>query len=248
MDALTDLLSYTARILPGLALIAACLLLARGRTDPLLPIGLLVLGFVLIRDTMTPTGLWRLGTAGYGVWLRLSDDAVVLTVFGVLTLALTAAVLVWAPRLRALVVWGRPSAVTLAVGAGGGVLAAAPVLALTAPVPLAERGGAVALGLLPFLLWFSMAGNLAEEVLFRGLLQGRLERDVSPLRAALLSAAVFAACHVFLATTVTDIGWPLLAFTLYEGLICALLRMRHGVVPAALAHGTAVFLLAAGLR
>ncbi|MFW5418061.1 hypothetical protein J0910_15725 [Nocardiopsis sp. CNT-189] len=45
----------------------------------------------------------------------------------------------------------------------------------------------------------------------------------------------------------TDAGPPLLLFTLYVGLICALLRMRRGVVPAAVAHGPAIFLIGAGL-
>lgn len=58
---------------------------------------------------------------------------------------------------------------------------------------------------------------------------------------------LFAACHAFLATTVTDVGWPLLAFTLWEGLICAFLRLRWGVIPAAIAHGLAIFLLSSGL-
>jgi membrane protease YdiL (CAAX protease family) len=130
---------------------------------------------------------------------------------------------------------------------GGGVLAAAPTLLLSLATPLSARGGAVAVTLLPVLLLFSLAGNLAEEVLFRGFLQGRLERDAGPVRAAVLSAVLFAACHAFLASTVTDVGWPLPAFTLYEGLICAFLRLRGGVIPAALAHGTAIFLLASGL-
>jgi hypothetical protein len=46
---------------------------------------------------------------------------------------------------------------------------------------------------------------------------------------------------------VTDVGWPLLLFTLYEGLICAFLRMYRGVIPAACAHGVAIFLLGSGL-
>ncbi|PSK89381.1 hypothetical protein CLV63_12617 [Murinocardiopsis flavida] len=248
MDAVSELLAYSLRVMPGLALIAGCALLSRGVRDPLLPIGLLVLGFILIRDAMTPAGLWHLGRAGAaGVWLRLSDDPAVLTAFGALTLVLTLGVLRLAPGLAALVVWGRPTPATLALGVGGGALAAAPVLAMALPVPLDERGGVVAAGLLPFLLFFALAGNLAEEVMFRGFVQGRLEQDLTPARAALLSAALFAACHAFLASTITDVGWPLLAFTLYEGLICAFLRMRRGVLPAALAHGTAIFLLAAGL-
>ena len=33
-------------------------------------------------------------------------------------------------------------------------------------------------------------------------------------------------------------------FTLIEGLACALVRMRYGVLPATVAHGTAILLIA----
>ena len=102
-------------------------------------------------------------------------------------------------------------------------------------------------GLLAALLFLALAGNFAEEVLFRGLLQGRLERTAGPVRAAALSALLFAACHVFLATTVTDVGLPLLAFTLYEGAVCALVRMRRGVCSRGPDHGLGIFLIASGV-
>ena len=97
------------------------------------------------------------------------------------------------------------------------------------------------------ILFFCLAGNLFEEVLFRGLLQTRLAQAMSPVRAALLSGLLFAACHSFLASTVTDLGWPLLVFTAWEGLICAFLRLRHGLTPAVLTHGLAIAALATAL-
>lgn len=240
------LADFGARVAPGLLLVVGCLVLAR-RVDPLLRVAVLILGFVLIRDAMTPVGLWRLGADGGALWLRFVDDAVLLVLLGVVVLAATAAVLGTDRRLRGLVRWGPVGAAPVAVGVGGGVLAAAPLLAAGAGTPLEQRGGDVALAVLPALLFFALAGNLAEEVLFRGLLQGRLEQDLDPVRAAWLSGTLFAACHAFLASTVTDVGWPLLLFTLYEGLICAFLRVRYGVVSAALAHGLAIFLLSSAL-
>ncbi|MGP3931932.1 CPBP family glutamic-type intramembrane protease [Nonomuraea sp. KM88] len=244
---LPDLLAYGLRILPGMVLLGACFTLAGAGRDPLLRILILIFGFVLIRDAMTPLGFWRLGAVGGVPWLRFTDQAGILLLFGLGTAALTAAVLGLDSGLRSLVRWGRFTPVTLVRGIGGGVLAAAPVLLLSLPTPLSARGGAVAVSLLPVLLLFSLAGNLAEEVLFRGFLQGRLEQHAGRIRAASLSALLFAACHAFLASTVTDVGWPLLVFTLYEGLICAFLRLRSGVIAAALAHGSAIFLLAAAL-
>jgi hypothetical protein len=119
---------------------------------------------------------------------------------------------------------------------------------LYSQTPAAARGGAVPADLWAPLLWTTLLGNLFEETLFRGFLQGYLHRrlQLSPLRAALLSALAFAAGHSFLACIVTGIGAPVLLFTAYEGLICALVRMRRGTLSAALAHGGAIFLLTGG--
>ena len=149
--------------------------------------------------------------------------------------------------LRALVWWGKPNISTLLFGIGGALLVVAPIFAFTASQPIEVRGGVVAITVLPALAFMTLAGNLLEEVLFRGYLQGRLVQVMTPVRAAVLSGMVFAACHMYLASTVTSVGWPLLAFTLWEGLICAVLRLRRGVIPAAVAHGLAIFLLASGL-
>lgn len=244
---LVELFDYTLRVLPGLALIAACFLLARSEQDPMLRILVLILGFVLIRDAMTPEGLWRIGAEGGVPWLRFADDPGLLVILGTATLAATGALVWFAPGLRALVRWGRFDLPTIALGVGGGILAAGPILCLSGTSPVEARGGAVMVSVLPAVLFMAMAGNLGEEVLFRGFLQGRLEQSLSPVRAAVLSGTLFAACHAFLASTLTDVGLPLLLFTLYEGLICAFLRMRRGVIPAACAHGLAIFLLASGV-
>lgn len=221
--------------------------LARSDRDPLLRIMVLILGFILIRDAMTPTGLWEFGLVdGVVPWLRMTDDPLVLVAFGLGSMILVLATL-QDRGLKELVHWGTFDLRTIGLGILGGVLAAAPILALSAGAPIQERVGEVALGILPALLFMALAGNLGEEVFFRGYLQGRLEQAMPAVRAALLSAVLFAACHAFLATTVTDVGWPLLAFTLWEGLICAFLRLRWGVIPAAIAHGLAIFLLSSGL-
>lgn len=39
----------------------------------------------------------------------------------------------------------------------------------------------------------------------------------------------------------------ILVFTLYEGVICAIVAMKQGVIASTLTHGLAVFILASGL-
>jgi hypothetical protein len=61
------------------------------------------------------------------------------------------------------------------------------------------------------------------------------------------SGLVFALCHVFLATTVSSVGVPLLLFTLWEGIIAGIVGEKYGVLPATITHGGAIFLLSSGL-
>lgn len=247
LDAGNTLLGYSELLLPGLILLGVCFWLARSDRDPLLRIVVLILGFILIRDAMTPTGLWEFGLVeGVVPWLRMTDNPFVLITFGLSSLLLVVATL-RDEKLRKLVKWGTPNFSTIGLGVLGGLLAAAPILAISFGEPVETRGGTVAAVVLPALAFMALVGNLGEEVFFRGYLQGRLEQAMPAVRAALFSAFLFAACHAFLATTVTDVGWPLLAFTLWEGLICAFLRLRRGVIPAAIAHGLAIFLISSGL-
>ncbi|MEV4902827.1 CPBP family intramembrane glutamic endopeptidase [Citricoccus sp. NPDC055426] len=212
------------------------------------------------------------GTGGLPtLWLRFTDDPLALLVMAVASLALVAAIL-WACRdLRWTVLWtGRRWWASVLVGLLGAALIVLPFLllygtlgewipavhsvapALTMPVvPVDNRGGAVAGGVLVVLALFALCGNLAEEVLFRGFLQAHLEDQLpgrtGRWRAALLSALIFAAGHLFLAYNLTGLGWPILAFTALEGLVCAVIALRHGVLGATVAHAGAIFLLASGL-
>ncbi|NUL49440.1 CPBP family intramembrane metalloprotease [Cellulosimicrobium funkei] len=205
------------------------------------------------------------------LWLRFTDDPVALLVLAVASLALVGAILLACRDLRWTVLWtGRRWWASVLVGLLGGALIVLPFLflygtigqwipalqsvapALTVPaVPVDQRGGVVAGGVLVALAVFALCGNLVEEVLFRGFLQAHLEDQLpgrmGRWRAALLSALTFAAGHLALAFLLTDLGWPILAFTFLEGLVCAVIALRHGVLGATVAHAGAIFMLASGL-
>jgi hypothetical protein len=250
------LIPYTGRIAAGFAAIAL-LLLALPRRATALRIAAYIGLFILLRDAMTPEGLWFIGGEAF-FWMRWAESGALLWAFGALTALVTGGILLLEPELRRLTVWtaGRPGegALTriggvIALGLLGAVIAAAPLLLIYSGVPVELRGGAVAASLVLPILWAALLGNLFEETLFRGFLQGYLRSrlELSPLRAAVLSGLAFSAGHVFLASVVTEIGAPLLLFTAYEGILCGIVRMRRGTLAAALTHGGAILLLTWGV-
>lgn len=241
------LTTYFLRIMPGFAL-AALLLWLLPRKESLARILIYVMLFVLLRDAMTPLGIWRI-QGDFVVWMRFMPDGVLTSLLGLSCLGIVGATYAFETDLRKLLIWFKgKKALGVAVGLGAALLLFVPIQLAYNMIPLAQRGGPVAFGLWPGLLLLSFLGNFYEEALFRGYVQGYCETLLSPFKAALVAGVMFAFGHIYLAATVTTVGLPVLLFTLYEGLACALIRMKFGLVPAALTHGGLIFLLTCGLR
>jgi membrane protease YdiL (CAAX protease family) len=242
------LFDYALRIAPGVALLVGIIALAP-RQLRLLRAVLYILTFVLIRDAMTPAGLWSFGETSSVFWLRFAPDAALLWFLAAASLVMAAAVWLADSELRSLVFWHRGHPVRSAIaGLIATALITAPWLAQYLFIPLEARGGCVAANLLLPIVAVTLAGNLLEEILFRGYFQGALDEHVPRAHhAALISGLFFGGCHAFLASTVTDVGWPLLLFATWEGVVVALLRNRYGLIASVVAHGLAVAILASAL-
>jgi hypothetical protein len=239
------LADYAVRIAPGLAVIGALLLF---RVRPIVRVGLYIIIFILFRDLMTPLGLWSLGDEG-GLWLRIYPSGVFMVAFGVSAAAALLAIHYLDRENRCYVSFfrGKHHVLGLAIGLLTAILVVSPFFFIYPSVPIGERGGGVAASLLFPLAIFSLFGNFFEEGIFRGYVLGYLSERHSLTVAGIASGFVFAACHSFLAITVTDVGLPLLLFTVWEGILAGLVGARYGVIPATLTHGGAIFLLASGL-
>ncbi|AHL33474.1 abortive phage infection protein [Pseudomonas brassicacearum] len=232
------LLDYANYLMPGLMLFGLWFVLTP-KTQTALRIVILLLAFVLMRDAMTPLHLWSLNG---DLRIGFLANPFVLTMLGgssLLLVALTARLL---PELWQLVVLFKGNRlVGLLLGIGAGCLIGLPLRLYQGADPMAIPG---------YWTWLlgmavlAYGANALEEVLLRGFLQGYFEQHVSALRAALISAMTFSALHAFLALTVTQLGWPILLFTLIEGLACGLIRMRYGVAASTATHGTAILLMA----
>lgn len=238
------LIEYSYRLLPGLLLIILFYALLPPKNF-VLKIVVLIFGFILMRDTMTPLGLWEFGVEGNIIWLRFIDD-----VFILITIAFFSSIL-------ALVIYrfnqskmkwftNQHKAKAVLMGIVAAIFVAGPFMIPYFSVPLEDRGGLFPPSLWLALLLFALFGNFLEEILFRGLFQSYMRESVGKVRSILLSGLFFAIGHTFLAITVTDLGIWILVFTLYEGIICAIIYEKYGLISATLTHGLAIFLLSAG--
>ncbi|MCP2073300.1 UNVERIFIED_ORG: membrane protease YdiL (CAAX protease family) [Pseudomonas lini] len=237
-EGFTVLLDYAMYLMPGLALFGLWFALTP-RTQTGLRILILVLAFVLMRDVMTPLRMWSLNGE---LQIGFLANPFALALLGGSSLLLVALIARLLPDLWQLVVLFKGNRL---IGALVGIVAGCLI-----GVPLRLYQGAEVAAIPDYWSWLlgmavlAYGANALEEVLFRGFLQGFLEQHVSALRAALLSALTFSALHAFLALSVTQLGWPILLFTLIEGLACGLVRMRYGVVASTATHGTAILLIA----
>ncbi|TVR66181.1 MAG: CPBP family intramembrane metalloprotease [Spirochaetaceae bacterium] len=262
-------LVYLIRVLPGLTVLTMTFLAVR--PSRIVRVGLYLLAFVLLRDAMTPLGLWRFGAYRGIFWIRLSDDPWFLVIFGMAALVISLAILTLDRGNRGVVhLFSRGTAAGVAAGVTGALLVVAPLWWLYRTIPVHLRGGGVTQHLIPAILVFALLGNFMEELLFRGYVLGYLQtrrRRQHPrhqsrhqlrhqrhrrygtalITPGVQSGVVFALCHIFLAGTVSDIGVPLLLFALWEGIIAGVVGERYGVIPATLTHGGAIFLLSSGL-
>lgn len=151
------LVPYLLVIVPGLAL-ATVLFLSLRRAHPLWQLFLFVTVFIFTRDAMTPLGLWRIGNEGF-LWLRFVADPVVLVLLGFGSIAFVILMQAASPELAARVAWFEGNKLHgVLVGIGGAVVAALPLLLVYLfGVGIEHRGGAVALALLPFVLFVALS-------------------------------------------------------------------------------------------
>lgn len=241
-----DLFNYFLRITPGLSIVIAVFVLMP-RKLLIAKIFLLIIGFILMRDAMTPVGFWEFGISESVIWLRFIDSSLILIVLGVLSL-IASLLLLKIKDLKKLVKWGNlRSWETYVMGLAVGLIVATPFILLGINTPIDLRGGEIATTLLPALAIMSFAGNFLEELVFRGFLQSYLEKHTSTIRAALLSGLMFAVAHIFLASTVTSLGLPVILFVAIEGLACAFVYRKYGLISSTIVHGLVIFMLASGL-
>lgn len=243
------LIEYTLRIFSGIVLLSSIYFLLPKR-ESLFKIFLYLFGFILMRDAMTPLGLWEFGADGMIIWLRFIESPFILSVLGVFSLFLS--ILLYnthSDELKNSLNWFTSSKLkTLLLSILMSIVVVLPFIAPYFSVPIEQRGGSIPLSLFPFLLLFALLGNFMEELLFRGFLQHYLKKQkIGKKKRILLSGLIFSMGHIFLALTVTSLGSIILLFTLWEGLICAAMHEKYGLISATLTHGLAIFILSAGV-
>jgi len=242
------LLNYAGRLWPGVAAGLGLIAILKKKAPPEARLVVYILLFIVLRDALAPSGLWHIGTMPV-IWMRFARDPFVLYLLGAFSLALVYAVQRFEPELARLVVWRRkPWVHALPLGLAGGLVVGAPAAIFAFFVPAWVRGGAVNVALWFPILWLTLTGNLVEELLFRGYLQAWFEKTLGVRAAILATGVAFAAAHGVLAAQLAGFGPVILiGFCLYEGLICAWIRSKDGIIASTLAHGIGLFIVSTGI-
>ncbi|QQS29242.1 MAG: CPBP family intramembrane metalloprotease [Sphingobacteriales bacterium] len=248
MDTLNLLSDYFLRTLPSL-IIGLAFILLLGKQHLIIRIFSYILLFIVMRDVMTPLNIWDFGTEGI-FWLRTVDNPVFLLLISGLSIILIVVVNKLDKEASEVYVFRKMSYIK-AIGTGliGAAIILVPMFLIYQFVPMEQRGGTVnnSSVFLLSLLVFCVSVNFLEESIYRGYFQGYIEQFFSPAKSAVLSGLLFSFSHIFLATTVTNAGWGVLAFTAFEGIIAGLIRSKAGVLASTITHGVAIFFLCSGL-
>lgn len=247
METTDLLLNYFVRVFPAL-IIGAGFVFVLGKGHVIIRIFAYLLLFIVMRDVMTPLKFWRLGSEGV-FWLRTIDNPTALNILSALSILSMVLLIRFDTEAREVFALKKGAWLTVVTGGlAGAICIALPMFVIYQFVPIGLRGDATQLDLFSTatLLVFCLSVNFLEEGLYRGFFQGYMERTVSATRAAILSGLLFGLSHTFLAITVSDAGWGVIAFTSFEGIIAGLVRARAGVLASTITHGLAIFLLCAG--
>lgn len=217
---------FLARLRPARGVLLALLAVAATNT-------LLVAGPQILVDIFG-TGVYRapLGSGDAQVfWASLAQ---VLLTLGIAALAVRVVAQRWRPNVR----W-RVSRRAVGSGVAGSLLLIG--LAMALPAELLGRVGLATVAVTRDLAWLAPANALqafAQEVQFRGLLMGSLERTLSPGWANVAQAAVFGLAH--LAISYGGPEAPFVPITFLVGLGFGWLVQRTGSIwPATIIHAVA---------
>ena len=250
MNALNILLEFFLRILPGL-IVGITFILLFGKKHLAIRIFSYILLFIAMRDVFAPLNVWKVGETEGVFWLRMIEDPVFLILGSLLCIFLAVLLNKLDKEARQLCVYIKKSLIhALSTGLIGAVISLIPMLLIYQFVPIENRGGEVTNSpvFLCLLLVFCLCVNFLEESIYRGYVQGYAERYFTPTKSAILSGILFSFSHMFLAITVTNAGWGILAFTAYVGIIAGLVRSKAGVIASTITHGVAIFFLVSDIN
>lgn len=204
--------------------------------------------FIFIRDSMTPCKIWSIGSNGLCLWIRFVPNSIILYLFSFFSVFIIFFLFKFDKENKLYIQWFTKSKfIGIIVGFLSSLLIDLPNFILYIAIPKEKRGGYVSKNHFIPLLIFSLFGNLLEEFLFRGYVFGLIHKTKPNIIAGFHSGFLFCLCHIFLATSVTSIGLPIILFTFWEGIILGIIGSFFGIIPSTIAHGMAIFYLSSGL-
>jgi hypothetical protein len=208
-----------------------------------------LLVFIFVRDSMITTGCWSIKS---NLEMKFIENPSFLYIVSVLCLCQTFLIYFVNCKYLQIVMTRTYISKNLLFGCGGALLIYLPVFIFKNVIG-AKHDSSFDFNLIFANLCIALTGNFTEEILFRSYLISYLKSlnttssisgdIISNTQCIMLSGLAFAAFHVYLAYIVTETGTMVIVFTLYEGIICALLESNQGLIASTVAHGIAIFFI-----
>ncbi|MCR8659053.1 CPBP family glutamic-type intramembrane protease [Paenibacillus endoradicis] len=199
-----------------------------------------VTSFVIIETMLLYKQLWWLHGEHRRLEIEFTSDGWILFTLSLVGLLIVVGCILFQVKLNRYVIWtGKNIFKSVTCGSIGAIILSLPIILLNfyslGRVPVDGS-----LSLFISIIMFIVVGKSIEELLFRGYLQGYLDRIYSPFKSGFITTAIYSLLNFLILIVANE--YFLLAWiqTIYIGIICSCLRYRYGILASTLANALAI--------
>jgi|GEM_PF-6226918 len=199
-----------------------------------------IISFIIIETVLLYKQLWWLQGKQSKLEIEFTSDGWILFTLSLIGLLIVVGFILFQVKLNRYVIWTNKNIFkSFMYGSIGAIVLTIPIILLNihtfGEVPFDGN-----LSLLISIILFIVVGKSIEELIFRGYLQGYLDRLYSPFMSGFIATAIYSLLH-FVILSLTREHYLLATIqSIYIGIICSYLRYRFGILASTLANALAI--------
>lgn len=199
-----------------------------------------IASFVIIEIMFLYKQLWWLQGEHRRLDIEFTSDGWILFTLSLIGLLIVVGCILFQVKLNRYVIWvGSSIFISVMYGSIGAIILIIPVLLLNlhtfGEVPFDGN-----VTLLISIILFILVGKAIEELIFRGYLQGYLDRLYSPFMSAFITTAIYSLLHLLILILLKEHYLLASMQSIYIGIVCSFLRYHYGIMASTLANALAI--------